>query len=151
MLGGIKKQHAEDFHKLEKRLITFEESMDFTYKQYESQKKNSENLMKHNSKLESESKELKQKIANLESNMNSLGMEVNDLEQYGRRDCIEISGVPQQPDEDIEKIAITIGKVLGIDVNRKDIQGCYRISPKPNSAIICKFANRKLKESFMKN
>ena len=147
MLGGIKKQLAEDFHKLEKRLITFEESMDFTYKQYESQKKNSENLMKHNSKLESESKELKQKIANLESNMNSLGMEVNDLEQYG----IEISGVPQQPDEDTEKIAITIGKVLGIDINRKDIQGCHRISPKPNSAIICKFANRKLKESFMKN
>ena len=62
MLDGVQKQHAEDFNKLERRLITFEESMDFNNKQYESQKKISENLMKHNSALESENRELRHNL-----------------------------------------------------------------------------------------
>ena len=83
--------------------------------------------------------------------MNSLSIEVDDLEQYSRRDCIEVSGVPLQRDEDAEQSIINIGKVIGIDVDREDIQACHRINSKPNAAIICKFVNRKLKEAFMKN
>ena len=36
MLDGIQEQHAEGFHKLERRLITFEKLMDFINKQYKS-------------------------------------------------------------------------------------------------------------------
>ena len=81
--------------------------------------------------------------------MKSLSMDV-DLEQYGQRDCIEISGVPQQ-DEDTQKIAINIGKFLSTDVDRKKIQGHHRNNLKPNSTIICTFTNRKIKEMFVKN
>ena len=63
---------------------------------------------------------------------------------------IEIGGVPQQQDEDAENIAFDISKVLGIEINRKEIQGCHRISLKPNSPIICKLTNKKIKEVFIK-
>ena len=151
MLNGVQNQHAEDFQKLEKRLITLEKSMDFINEKFEDHRKISDNLTKQHSRLESENKELKQKTEELDSNVNSLSIEVDDLEQYSRRDCIEVSGVPLQRDEDAEQSIINIGKVIGIDVDREDIQACHRINSKPNAAIICKFVNRKLKEAFMKN
>ncbi len=103
MLNGVQNQHAEDFQKLEKRLITLEKSMDFINEKFEDHRKISDNLTKQHSRLESENKELKQKTKELDSNVNSLSIEVDDLEQYSRRDCIEVSGVPQQRDEDAEQ------------------------------------------------
>ena len=83
--------------------------------------------------------------------MNHISKDLDDLEQYGWIDIIEINGVPHESGEDTEKIAINIGKVLGIEFGFKDIQGCHRISPKPNPPIICKFSSCKLKDAFMKN
>ena len=150
MLDGIQKQCADDCHKLERRLTTVEESMDFITRQYESQQKMSENLIKHDSELEFEDKELRKKIAMLENSMTSLSMEV-DLEQYGQRDCIENTGVPQQQDEDAQKIAINSSKYLSTDVSSKNIQGRHCINLKRNSTIICTFTNRRITEIFKKN
>ena len=151
ILVALQNQRSTDFNKLEKRMIAFEKSMDFINQQYETQKRITENLMKHNSQLESENKELRQKVTKLENNMNHISKDLDDLEQYGRRDSIEINGVSHESGEDTEKIAINIGKLLGIEFGHKDIQGCHRISPKPNAPIICKFSSRKLKDTFMKN
>ena len=149
MLDGIQEQYAEDCHKLERRIITVEESMDFITRQYESQQEISENVIKHDSELESEDNDVRQKIAMLENSMKSLSMDV-DLEQNGQIDCIEISGVPQQ-DEDTQQIAINIGKFLSTDVDRKKSQGRHRNNLKPTSTIICTFTNRKIKQLFVKN
>ena len=45
-------------------MIAFEKPMDFINQQYETQKRITENLMKHNSQLESENQELRQKLRN---------------------------------------------------------------------------------------
>ena len=95
-LDAVQNQHSTDFNKLEKRMIAFEKSMDFINQQYETQKRITENLMKHNSQLESENKELRQKVTKLENNMNHISKDLDDLEQYGRRDSIEIHGVPHE-------------------------------------------------------
>ena len=76
--------------------------------------------------------------------------DLNDLEQYGRRDCVEIHGIPQEIDENVEKLVTKTGLALDIELEARDIQACHRIGRKQDSPIICKFANRKTPTEFLK-
>ena len=96
LIKGISPQHNEDFKKLEDRLSSFEKTMSFLNGQFENFKKTTENFLIANTKLEKINedliKELKDAKRELEISKNS----VNDLEQYGRRYCIEIRGIPNE-------------------------------------------------------
>ena len=83
--------------------------------------------------------------------MNAVASEVNDLEQYGRRDCLEINGIPKKENECPEPLIIKLGEKIGFKCDANEIQACHRIDPKINAGIICKFANRKLRDQFIKN
>ena len=67
-------------------MSTFEKSMDFINEQFETQKKISENLLKSNAKLEEENKSLRKQVGKLEGAIGKVQNEVDELEQYGRRD-----------------------------------------------------------------
>ena len=103
-LKGVKDQQKDDFNKLENRLLAFEKSMDFISNQVENHKKMTEALIKRNTKLESENEVLKKKVEKLEGNLNAVANEVNDLEQYGRRYCLEIIGIPKEENENPESL-----------------------------------------------
>eukprot|EP00794_Sanderia_malayensis_P001405 gene1405-biopygen1156 len=148
-LKGVEAKHAENFEKLEKRLMGFEKSIEFINAQFENHKQMTENLLKRNTKLEEENKELKKQIGNLEREVKIVNNEVNDLEQYGRRDCLEISGIPKKEKENAESLVIKLGEKLGIKCEEHHIQACHRNGPREDAAIICKFLNRKSKELFM--
>mgnify|MGYP007058635607 FL=1 len=38
---------------------------------------------------------------------------LNNLEQYSRRECIEISGIPEVKDENTDNIVIKVGSLIG--------------------------------------
>ena len=68
-------------------------------------------------------------------------------EQYGRRECIEITGIPTDiAQEDLEEQVIKIYneakvEVHGREFNRFDISACHKLGKK--SVTIVKFVNRK--------
>ena len=91
-----------------------------------------------------------------------LQQEVNNLEQYTRRDCLEIRGIPIQEEETAEalnKIVQRIGEEMGVHVHDHDISISHRLpsgrkrstddsrTRDPNP-IIVKFTNRKVREDF---
>ena len=55
-----------------------------------------------------ENKSLKVEVRTNE--LNHLKEEFNNLEQYSRRDCLEIRGVPVQRDEDTNALVVDIGR-----------------------------------------
>ena len=69
-------------------------------------------------------------------------------EQYGRRECIEISGIPTSvKDDDLEEEVLRIYqtaevKVFGRDVCKEDISACHRLGKKKETTIV-RFVNRK--------
>ena len=149
-LKGAKDQQKDDFNKVENRLLAFEKSMDFISNQFENHKKMTEALIKRNTKLESENEVLKKKVEKLEGNLNAVANEVNDLEQYGRRDCLEIIGIPKEENENPESLVIKLGEKIGVECKSHEIQACHRIGPKSNAGIITKFMNRKLHDQFLR-
>ncbi len=72
---------------------------------------------------------------------------VNDLEQYRRREFVEISGVTPQDGEKIEDIVIAIRREIGVEIGKHEITAFHRVKKaKGDPIIIAKFKNKKKKE-----
>ena len=40
-----------------------------------------------------------------------------DMEQYSRRECVDIQGIPVSEREDTNKIVVRVGELIGVDLN----------------------------------
>ena len=90
----------------------------------------------------------------MESKVVSLEINQNMLEQYGRRNNIEVSGIPDSVgDNDLEEKVISVSANVGIDVKSNDIEACHRIGKSRNSSKkpIVRFTNRKFAKQALCN
>jgi hypothetical protein len=56
--------------------------------------------------------------------LNQFKEDVNEIEQYIRRDCLEIRGVPVLDDEDTGEL---VRKVIDVDIEETDISVSHRL------------------------
>ena len=78
--------------------------------------------------LQVENKRLRKKVNVLENKVLTLESEHNSLEQYGRRNNIEITGIPDNvPDQILEEKVVDILNEISVDVSPKDIEACHRV------------------------
>ena len=57
----------------------------------------------------------------------------NELEQYTRRDCMEIRGIPEissDTREDTNEIVVELGRKIGVDLKKEDISTSHRLPSK---------------------
>lgn len=77
------------------------------------------------------------KIYNLWDNLDS-------LEQYTRKNSLEINGVPKEAHISTEEVVLTIHNALDVDISSTDIEILHHLKRRnSNTAIIVKFANDK--------
>ena len=91
--------------------------------------------------LKEENLELQNKVLKLEDQLFEFDQKSNNLDQYNRRNDLEIQGIPVNvADDELEGIVIDIFSCLGIEVKGADIEDCYA---NPNNTIVrfvnCKF------------
>lgn len=84
-----------------------------------------------------------------------LKYKLNDLEQYGRRNTVEIHGVPEPRDENILTTIMHVGLALNFKLSKQMIDACHRLRQKPGTAneprrIILKFISRYDKDELLK-
>ena len=77
-----------------------------------------------------------------------LGSSINQVEQYGRRNNIVISGIPDDiSDNDLESTVIDIMKDVDVHINSSDLEACHRIGKSDRTTAskktIVRFTNRK--------
>ena len=104
--------------------------------------------------LQVENQRLRSKLDNLEKKVISLEENGNLLEQYGRRNNLEITGVSNEiEDVDLEGKVIEIVDKIEVNVSSKDIEACHRIGKsKDNSKkTIVRFVNRKYAKKALLN
>ena len=82
---------------------------------------------------------------------------LNDMEQYSRRECLEIKSIPIHKDgkENTNEIIAKIGGLMGVNVDQRDISVSHRLpvskvynGKEKEPSIIVKFACRDTKESY---
>ena len=90
---------------LELKAVFLEESQDFLSKCYGEQDKNIEEIKNTNSRLRKENDTLWNKINILTKGLAEVQLKRNSLEQYGKREMIEISGIPHEQNEGCIELA----------------------------------------------
>ena len=85
--------------------------------------------------LQVENQRLRSRIINLEKKVISLEENSNSLEQYGRRNNLEITGIPDDVDDQkLEEKVIEILDKIDVNVSSKDVEACHRIAKSKNSS-----------------
>lgn len=81
----------------------------------------------------------------LKEKVNILESKLDDSEQYSRRNCIEIQGMPVNNGDVMEAVK-SVGNALGMDIQDSMIDACHVLGKKPDYSghpkIIVKFVRR---------
>ena len=76
---------------------------------------------------------------------------LDNLEQYTRKNSLEIHGVPKEAYSSTEEAVLAIANALDVDISSNDIEISHHLKRKnSNTAIIVKFANHKDKTKLYK-
>jgi len=77
--------------------------------------------------------------------------EVEELGQYIRRDCLEISGIQADHNNSAEEIVKAVGEAIGVVVHSDEISIAHQIptyNPRSPPKVIVKFTHRKTRNKF---
>ena len=85
--------------------------------------------------LQVENHRLRMKVSNRQNEVMSLEMDGNDLEQYGRRSNLDITGIPDGvSDKNLEEKVIQVLREIQVNVSSSDIERCHHIGKSKNSS-----------------
>ncbi|XP_046674625.1 uncharacterized protein LOC124363418 [Homalodisca vitripennis] len=77
---------------------------------------------------------------------------VRNLEQYSRRNNVEISGIPATTNEDVNKIIQDVGTAIGMEVQKEDITAAHRIPTYKKEripSVVVQFRERSLRDTWI--
>ena len=99
-------------------------------------------------RLQEENDLLRARCSKLENKVIDLESTINHTEQYGRRNNIVISGIPDDiNDNDLESTVIKLMKDVDVYIDSSDIEACHRIGKldckTSSKKTIVRFVNRK--------
>ena len=115
------------------------------------------------SHLQQENLYLKNEIENLKKDLKSksetlveVERDVIDLQQYIRRNNVEICGIPETVDsKNLERTVMKIADIIGVKVEERDIEACHRLVKRKNDRgpkrTIVRFVNRKYCDLLHRN
>ena len=93
--------------------------------------------------LQDENKCLKTKVNVLENKIIDLEIQNNDVDQYRRRNNVEISGITQSvSDNRLQEKVADILKAIGVNITTNEIEACHRLGKKKKKVIV-RVINRK--------
>ena len=72
------------------------------------------------------SRDMKQKVKEFERTLQVKHDKIDDLEQYGRKCMVEMSGFLRMEGENIEKLVIELADKMKLKISESDIEACHR-------------------------
>lgn len=94
----------------------------------------------------------KAKMIDIGNSVKTATSTVEHLEEYGRRNTIEIHGIPLTNQENLFEIIKDLGEVLEVKIENVNIDAIHRLPSRANkNVIIVKFSNRWVCDAVKKN
>jgi len=84
--------------------------------------------------------------------VDDLKTRLRSLEQYTRRNNIEVSGVPVTPGEDVIEIVKDLGAAIGVDVDVSQVAAAHRIPSYKQDRVpsmVVQFCDRTVRDSWI--
>ena len=90
-------------------------------------------------------------IASLREELSETRAQLNSLEQYSRRLCLDISGIPESANEDTDRLVMDTAKLAGVDITRDEIDRSHRVGavkPGKPRTLLVRFVSYAKREAF---
>ncbi len=156
LLPSIKKEFKTDFDNIKDEIKVLNDKcvkIEGSQGYFDNFKESLQTNKKHVAEASRKIKKLGERKQTAEDNIYDQQVLIDNVQQYQRRDCIEITEVPVFSLADNPKrTAVEIGEMMGIDVTKHHISTAHRLpstKEMPNR-IIAKFVHRDRKDEFFK-
>ena len=123
--------------KLEEKLRPFHQAMDDLKQSVDFVSAEFDSLTHRVSDVEEKCKDvltenifLKAEVLRLSNAIKQHSETMSNIEQCSWRDCIEISGIPEEPGEDTNELTIKVGSLMGLNIDKNDISVSHRLPTK---------------------
>ena len=105
---------------------------------------------KANDTLRNELNHTRMKLKDQIEETNNLDEKYDDLEQYSRKNSLEILGVPEGAYTSTDEVVIRIGEAINVDIKPEDIEISHKLKRKTTKPVIVKFVSHKVKSLLYK-
>lgn len=105
---------------------------------------------KQHEEMETELTAVRKKINDQEEEIAELYDLQDDLEQYTRKNSLEIHGVPESAYTSTEEVVLKLAEALNVAVKPDDVEISHKLNRKGVKPIIVKFQSHKVKSSMYK-
>ena len=80
------------------------------------------------SSMQTELNSVKSELETLKGSIETANIKHDDLEQYSRRSCLRISGIPEEdPNEDVFSLVLELSHTIGADIRPADIDRAHPV------------------------
>lgn len=118
------------FKRMDSDLGGFQQSLNYMSKSFDEFNKVLAEVREENKQQHKLINELKEENKLLQSKIAYLSEEVNDLQQYTRSTNVEISGIPETSNEDINTLVGSVATALGLTPQPGDVLIAHRVPTK---------------------
>ena len=134
----------------DKKIEEVTNSLSFLDKKYDLLVKQSQSIHNKTNNLQNESNSAKEAIRKLQDAMSQTKNAIDDIAQYLRRDCVEITGIKPRDEQSCEDIFYALAQEMEIEISEEDISTAHPLPTYEGSddKIIVKFTKRKIRNEF---
>lgn len=148
-LDGIKR----DIKDLNEKCLQIEKSQEFMSVKYDQV---IESIQTTKKQIDANATKIKQQVDStsfIQDSIDELYSLVDEMQQYSRRECLEINGIPKLESDNVNQLVIEACTLIGVKVTDQDISTAHRLpdTRKVKDRIIVKFVRRDKKEEVYKN
>ncbi|XP_066930801.1 uncharacterized protein [Clytia hemisphaerica] len=105
-------------------------------------------LIIENNKIKSTNTELTNTLKTTKIGVAKNKQNINKMEQYGRREMVDVSGIPRQRNENTDSLVIQFAGLMGLTISKRDIAISHKVSASSEAPIIVKFVSRRVRNCF---
>ena len=130
MISRATKPLEERIKKLELEAVQLRESQNFIPKKHDDLTEDCDSL-KQSNKLQT--KDLRQSTKTTDTLQKSKfedQLKIDEIEQYNKRQNLELQGIPVRKDEDVTQITLDLTSKLDVDIKEEDISIAHRLPVK---------------------
>ena len=107
-----------------------------------------ETYKNENAALKKELETTKESLAKQIDELGNVYDQLDELEQYSRKNSIEIHGIPENAYNSTEEAVIKVTQALNVPLEARDIEISHKLRRKGNKPIIIKFLSHKTKAAL---
>ena len=136
--------------KLKEELTQLTASVNTKGRDFDKMKASLARMTKENQSLKEQLYKNTEKLNKQIEETDNLWSSFDDLEQYTRKNSLEIDGIPEDCYSSTEEVVLKIGNALKVAISPQDIEILHKIKCRGSSSIIVKFISPKVKSRLYK-